>query len=108
MVRRAASVRRVRRQQSGGLDGYIVTWDVDSADAALCARLRRFVFGYVSEKGGRRYAYPGLLDRTGVRYLGQSVVFVPADALPILRTYLRKEGVDHVAMLASIGAILPS
>ena len=108
MVGRAASVRRVRRQKSGGLDGYIVTWDVDSADAALCARLRRFVFGYVSDKGGRRYAYPGLLDHPGVRYLGQSVVFVPAEALPILRSYLRNESIDHVVMLASIGAILPS
>ena len=108
MAHRASSVRRVRRQKSGGLEGYIVTWDVDSADPALCARLRRFVFGYVSDKSGRRYAYPGLLDRPGVRYLGQSVVFVPPEALSILRSYLRGEGVDHVVILASIGAILPS
>jgi hypothetical protein len=85
-----------------------VTWDVDSADAALCARLRRFVFGYVSDKAGRRYAYSGLLDRPGVRYLGQSVVFVPADVLPALRSYLNREGIAHAVLLASIGAILPS
>ncbi len=107
-MRRAASIRRVRRQRSGGLDGYLVTWDVDSADSACCARLRRFVFGYVSNKSGRRYAYPGLLDRPGVRYLGQSVVFVPSDSLPVLRSYLSREGIDHVVMYASIGAILPS
>jgi len=101
-------MRRVRRQTGGGLEGYIVTWDVDSTDAALCARLRRFVFGYVSEKAGRRYAYAGLLDRPGVRYLGQSVVFVPADSLPLLRSHLRREGIDHVVMLASVGAILPT
>ncbi len=104
----AASVRRVRRQSSSGLEGYIVTWDVDSADAALCARLRRFVFGYVSTKTGKAYRYPGFLDRPGVRYVGQSVVFVPADALAPLRSYLRSEGVDHVVMLAAIGAILPN
>lgn len=107
-MRRAASVRRVRRQKSGGLDGYLGTWDVDSADAAVCARLRRFVFGYACEKAGRRYAYSGLLDLPGVRYLGQSVVFVPAGALGPLRTYLGHEGIDHVVMHASVGAILTS
>ncbi len=107
-MRRAASVRRVRRQGSGGLDGYVVTWDVDSADAAVCARLRRFVFGYACEKSGRRYAYPGLLERPGVRYLGQSVVFVPAEVLSPLRSFLGHEGIDHVVMYASIGAILTS
>ncbi len=30
--------------------------------------------------------------------MGQSVVFVPADALPALRTFLGKEGIDHVVM----------
>lgn len=107
-MRRAASVRRVRRQKSGGLDGYLVTWDADSEDAAACARLRRFVFGYVCEKTGRRYAYPGLLERPGVRYLGQSVVFVPSEALSPLRSFLGREGIDHVVMHASIGAILTS
>ena len=107
-MRRAASVHRVRRQKSGGLEGFIVTWDVDSADAAQCARLRRFVFGYSSEKAGKRYAYPGLLDHPGVRYLGQSVVFVPIEALAQLRSYLGREGIDHVVILASIGAILPN
>ncbi len=105
---RAASVRRVRRQKGGRLDGYIVTWDVDSADVARCARLRRFIFGYVSIKAGTRYTYPGLLDRPGARYLGHSVVFVTAETLPILRSYLRQEGIDHVTMFASLGAILPS
>ncbi len=107
-MRKAASVHRVRRQRSGGLDGYLVTWDVDSADPAACARLRRFVFGYTCEKTGRRYAYPGLLERPGVRYLGQSVVFVPAEALSPLRSFLGGEGIDHVVMHASIGAILTS
>ncbi len=107
-MRHSASVRRVRRQKSSGFEGYIVTWDVDSADAALCARLRRFVFGYNSMKAGRTYRYPGFLDRPGVRYLGQSVVFVPAEALGPLRSYLLSEGIDHVAMLGAVGAILPN
>ncbi len=107
-MRRGSSVRRVRRQETGGLHGYLVTWDVDSADAAVCARLRRFVFGYSSEKIGRRYTYPGLLERPGVRYLGQSVVFVPAETLDPLRSFLLREGIDHVVMYASVGAILTS
>ncbi len=74
----------------------------------MCARLRRFVFGYRSMKAGRAYRYPGFLEQPGVRYLGQSVVFVPADALPALRTFLGKEGIDHVVMFASVGAILPN
>lgn len=105
-MRRAAYANRVRRQKCGGLEGYIVTGDVDSADAGQYARLRRFVFGYVSERSGKRYAYPRFLELPGVRYLGQSVVFAPAEALPILRSFLGCEGIDHVVMLASMGAIL--
>ncbi len=51
--------------------GFIVTWDVDSRDASVNARLSRFILGYETRKRGRVYRYPGLAGREGVRYLGQ-------------------------------------
>ncbi len=89
-------------------DGFIVTWDVDSADTAMCARLRRFIFGYASRKGGRTYRYPGFVERDGVRYLGQSVVFVPSHDLGKLTERLRFLGIEHLVTAASLGHLLPN
>ncbi|HEX9339774.1 MAG TPA: hypothetical protein VF992_01190 [Thermoplasmata archaeon] len=80
-----------------------MTWDVDSRDRSLCARLHRFVFGYVLEKSGRKYGYPGFVEREGVRYLGQSVLFVIPERLEDLRGFLRAQGVEHVTTNASLG-----
>src|SRR5437899_12421811 len=38
-------------------------------------------FGYVLEKNGREYRYAGFIERPGVRYLGQSVLFVIPELL---------------------------
>jgi len=65
--------------------------------------LHRFVFGYGIEKGGRKYRYPGFVERDGVRYLGQSVLFVIPERLEDLRGFLRTEGVEHVTSNASLG-----
>lgn len=89
------------------MSGFIITWDADSRDAAQCARLRRFVFGYRLVRDARAYRYPGLVDRDGVRYLGQSVLFVTDDRLPALLEFLRGQGVDHVVTSAWLGAIMP-
>lgn len=85
-----------------------MTWDVDSRDASQCARLRRFVFGYGINQGGRAYRYRGFVEREGVRYLGQSVLFVPGESLPLLLAFLRAEGVEHVITNAWLGAVMPS
>ncbi len=85
-----------------------MTWDVDSRDAAQCARVRRFVFGYSLNPGERAYRYPGFVERDGVRYLGQSVLFVPEEALPALLEFLRANAVDHVVTSAWLGAVMPS
>src|ERR671937_581836 len=108
MSERRRSVRRARRQGSAILSGYIVTWDVASENTALCARLRRYIFGYTSRKGGKAYRYPGFVERAGVRYLGQSVLFVSPALLSVLRGYLRSETVDHVVIEASVGPVLPN
>ncbi|MFA5895487.1 MAG: hypothetical protein WC985_01100 [Thermoplasmata archaeon] len=81
---------------------------MDSHDAGQCARVRRFVFGYSLNKDGRVYRYPGFVERDGVRYLGQSVLFITVTGLPDLVAFLRKEGVDHAVTTAWLGAIMPS
>lgn len=106
MVSRARSLRRARKQRQASMDGFIVTWDVDSANSAMCARTRRFIFGYTSRKGGKSYHYSGFVERNGVRYLGQSVLFVPPPALGLLTEYLRREGIGHVVIEASVGPIV--
>jgi len=106
MWQRARSLNRARRQRQGVLGGHIVTWDVDSRDRALCTRLRRFVFGHAVIKGGREYRYRGFVDRPGVRYLGQSVLFVTAEDLPALRRFLVDHRIAHHVTAATLGRSL--
>ncbi|MEK6851398.1 MAG: hypothetical protein AABY30_02545, partial [Candidatus Thermoplasmatota archaeon] len=80
-----------------------MTWDVDSRDRAMCARVRRFVFGTTFSKGGRTYRYPGFVEREGVRYLGQSVLFVTPDRFRELASFLHRTGVPHVVTGAALG-----
>lgn len=105
---RSRSVRRARRQGSTGTQGFVVTWDVDSRNSACCSRVRRFIFGYELTRDGRSYRYRGFVEREGIRYLGQSVLFVPAESLPTLLAFLRTEKVDHVVTSAWLGAVMPS
>jgi len=88
------------------MQGFIVTWDVDSHNASQCARLSRFVFGYKLKKKGKLYAYPGFVERDGVRYLGQSVLFVTENALTELDAFLHEYGIDHVIGSARLGSIM--
>ncbi len=87
----------------GSLTGFVVTWDVDSRDASLCARLQRFVYGYTTGWHGRTYRYPGFVERDGVRYLGQSVLVVRKDLLSALVEGLNRIGVEFEIDEASIG-----
>ena len=106
MPARSASVRRARKQRPTHLTGFIVTWDVDSRDKPVCGRLHRFIFGYVLAKNGREYRYAGFIDRPGVRYLGQSVLFVIPELLSELRQFLDANRIEHVTMSASLGATI--
>jgi len=90
------------------MNGYLITWDADSRNAALCARLSRFVFGYEIKKNGKTYRYPGFVERDGVRYVGQSVLFVTDVGLGEPRSFLSSNGIDHVVASASIGPIMCS
>ncbi len=83
--------------------GFIVTWDVDSADGVMVGLVRRFVFGDRTRVEGRVYRYPGFVERDGVRYLGQSVLFVNASRLREIDSFLTGAGVDHEVTHATIG-----
>lgn len=103
MLRRS-SMRRVRRGKSrGSKSGYIVTWDVDSADHVSAGRLRRFIFGDSTRSNGRIYRYAGFVEKDGVRYLGQSVLFVKPSCLQEIENFLANNGIDHEVTQAILG-----
>lgn len=81
----------------------MVTWDVDSRNRSACARLQRFIYGYTLVANGREYHYPGVVERDGVRYLGQSVLLVRPNLLPGITRGLEEIGVAHEVERASIG-----
>lgn len=101
---RKSTLRRVRKWKGRGrTEGFILTWDVDSADRAAASRLRRFVYGSSAERGARTYRYPGFVEKMGVRYVGQSVLFVPAALLAEIESFLIGAGVDHETFPAGLG-----
>jgi len=75
--------------------GFLASWDVDSADRATAFRLWSFLFGRTVRVNGREYAYDGFVWKDGVRYIGQSVVFVPPHRLSELANFLSTNGIDH-------------
>ncbi len=76
---------------------------MDSRDRATCARLQRFVYGYTIAANGRRYRYPGFVEREGVRYLGQSVLLVQPSLVSEITEGLAAIGVAHEVERASVG-----
>src|SRR6267143_1518133 len=83
--------------------GHMVTWAMNSADSAGVNRRRRFVFGDVSRARGRTYRYPGFVEREGVRYLGQSVLFVRPWLLAEIQGFLSRVAIEHEVTPASVG-----
>ena len=75
--------------------GFIVTWDVDSRDRPTVNRLMAFLYGRRVLNHGREYVYQGFVMRDGVRYLGQSTIFVLPHRLEPIREFLSRCGVDH-------------
>ena len=85
------------------MEGSILTWGVNSSDRAAASRLRRFVYGSFAERGGRTYRYPGFVEKVGIRYVGQSVLFVPSALLAEIDSFLIGAGVDHGTLPAGLG-----
>ncbi len=102
MTRPKASIRRAMRQRPQQIHGFLITWDVNSRDHAACSRLRRFVFGYTLRNDGKEYTYPGFLERAGVQYIGQSVLFVTHARLSEIRRFLDVQGIPHHETRASL------
>jgi len=73
----------------------------------MCGRVRRFVFGYATKVDGRPYVHAGFVAREGVRYLGQSVLFVTAPRFKELRAFLHENSVEHDATIATVGGRVP-
>lgn len=94
---------RVRKGKRAGRGmGYLVTWDLDSRDKATTMRLYHFVYGRVDFKEGRVYRREGFASRPGVRYLGQSVLFVTPPVLAEISDFLTKNGIDHEVLAAAL------
>ncbi len=95
---------RVRRgKRKSRESGFIITWDVESKDRPTTARVQRFVYGDVVRANGKVYRYPGFVEKEGVRYLGQSVLFIRPGLLSEIDGFLSSLGVDHEATPASVG-----
>lgn len=103
MVRKTTMARVRRGKRRGRESGYIVTWDVDSKDRGAAARLHRFVYGDVTTPNGTTYRYRGFVEREGVRYIGQSVLFVRPSLLAEIDGFLSSHHVDHEITPATIG-----
>lgn len=101
---RKSTLKRVRRTKARAREeGFIVTWDVNSADRITAHRLQRFIFGDTTRANGRTYVYPGFVGKQGVRYLGQSVLFVRPTLLRELVSFLAGNGIEHEVTPAGIG-----
>jgi len=71
----------------------------------MSGRLKRFIFGQHVERGGRAYDYPGFVEREGVRYLGQSVLFVVPSRRSELEAFLGQNGIAHHTTPATLGSV---
>lgn len=101
---RETTLGRVRRGKvHGRASGFLVTWDLDSRDKAATMKLYHFIFGREDIKGGRVCRQDGFVSREGVRYLGQSVLFVRPDRLGEVVSFLAVQHIDHEIIPAAVG-----
>jgi len=103
MTRKTTMARVRNGKRKPRESGSIVTWDVDSKNRATTARVYRFVYGDVTRPNGKIYRYQGFVEREGVRYLGQSVLFVRPGLLAEIDGFLSSYGIDHEITPATIG-----
>ncbi len=103
MVRKTTMARVRRAKRRSRESGFVVSWDVDSKDRATTARVYRFVYGDVTTPNGKAYRYPGFVEKKGVRYLGQSVLFVTPHLLAEIDGFLSSNGIDHEMIPVIIG-----
>jgi hypothetical protein len=78
-------------------DCILVSYDVSGGARSVAARVRQIVFGRKRLLHGRARDEPGFIHRSGVAWIGQSVLVMSSDDAEELATRLRSLGV-RVAM----------
>ena len=86
-------VRTGKAKVSGS--GFTVTWDIDSRDRTAVNRVAFYLFGRTTRDGAQTRVYLGFVHKEGVRYLGQSTLFVLPHRLHEIRSFLAKVGADN-------------
>lgn len=101
---RKTTMRRVRKARGGGQKRGSSSRGTGTARTkAACDRLFRFLYDDTTRSNERVYRYPGFIEKEGVPYLGQSVVFVIPRLRPEIEDALARLGVDHEATPANLG-----
>jgi hypothetical protein len=78
-------------------DCYLVSYDVSGRARSVAARVCQIIFGRKRTVDGRVREEPGFIHRSGVVWIGQSVLAMPAHEADALAARLRPLGV-RVAM----------
>jgi hypothetical protein len=77
----------------------ILSYDVAGHDNRTAVAVSHFIFGSVvrqSVNGGmKEYRYPGMIEKEGVVWLGQSVFLVTPERARELRRFLESKGVAY-------------
>jgi hypothetical protein len=82
---------------TSGVDCCLVSYDVSGAARSVAARVCQIVFGRKRLVQGRRRDEPGFIHRSGVVWIGQSVLAMSSSDADDLTHRLRRLGV-HVAV----------
>ncbi len=84
---------RGRRSQ----DLEILSYDVAGHDNRTAVAVSHFIFGVVVRQavngGSKEYRYPGMIEKEGVVWLGQSVFLLTPERARELRGFLESKGV---------------
>ena len=82
-----------------GQDLDILSYDIAGRDNRMAVAVSHYLFGSVSRKqvngGIKEYRYPGLIEREGVVWLGQSVFLLTPARSRELRAFLDSKGVAY-------------
>jgi len=77
----------------------IVSYDVPGQRNAIAVAVSHFVFGRTDRArvngGYKEYRYPGLIEKPGVVWMGQSVFLLTRERSEELRTFLDGRGVAY-------------
>jgi|SRR2546426_7420030 len=75
----------------------IVSYDAGGADKSVSVAIANFIFGRTlrADGGLKEYRYPGVIEKPGVAWIGQSVFLVTQVRSKELRSFLDRKGVAY-------------